>query len=127
MSKNKTNSRMPKLNYYDWCLIIPLVVTILVIIFGNFGFLEPLKGTSPASIILQGIIYTPIGLFFLGMLYNMVKRGHWIWLTITLIFSYASYEYGNGYWWGAGIFIALIFYFTKLRKEFRKLESKQKR
>ena len=118
-NKNKTNSSITKLNYYDWCLIIPLVIIISVIIFGNLGFFEPLETTSPASIILQRIIYIPIGLFFLGMLYNMIKRSSWIWLIITLILSYASYEYGGGYWWGSGIFITLIFYFAILRKDFR--------
>jgi len=113
-------AEMQKIRFYDWCLLIPLIVSILVIVFGNLGLFQPLENTSTASIILQGIIYTPIGIFFLGMLYNMIKRGNWIWLISTLIVSYASYEYGNGYFWGIGIFVALIFYFVKLRKEFKK-------
>jgi hypothetical protein len=68
----------------------------------------------------MAIIYVPIGIFFLGMLYYMIKEKNWIWFILTLIASYASYEYQEGYFWGSGIIIAIIFYFVKLRKKFRK-------
>lgn len=114
--KQKINNRkkigiLKKIKFYDWCLIIPPVL-ILFLILGILGL--PLAWRP---IITTIFIDIPLWLFYLGMLYNMIKRGNWIWFILTLVVSYASYEYENGNLYGYGLFIALLFYGLVLRRE----------
>ena len=123
-SKKDPEKKNKRLIYYDWLLIVSLGTYLLFLVLVNLVFSEPLNYDSTLTL-MAWLVSISLGLFFIGMLYNMIKRFHWIWFIITIGVSYGSYEYGNGYWWGNGIFIALLFYFVNLREKL-KLETTKK-
>lgn len=98
---------LKKLKFYDiWSWIF--WISLLLLFLAYFFLSDDLY--SLISIVIVIPILMSMVVIGWGMLYHIVKRKAWIWLTFFIIFIFIT----------GGIVVALLFYYIVMRKEFKK-------
>lgn len=101
-----------KIKFYDNSLKV-LGVSVILLLVGIFvmDFLQ--KDYDLFWIITIFPMFISLGIISWGMIYHMFKGKYWGWLTLTIISIFII----------GGFFIAIIFYFAKMREKFKKGEG----
>lgn len=105
----KKEESLKKLSFYDnW--FKSLSISFILFFLGIF-FIEVETGILFWIWILSIFAFMiSLGVITWGMIYHMVKGKYWVWLILTIVFIFIT----------GGFLIAIIFYFVKMRGNFKK-------
>lgn len=109
MKQQTKNAGLKKIHFYDTWMIISFIS--LALFFVVDAFWDGEYNLLILLWILFGIsTFVSFSVINLGMLYNAWKNKKWIWLIVFAIFFFLA----------GGFYIMPLFYFFKMRKEFKK-------